>query len=88
MPEYLPEPEYEHSEIVRKISKTDTRIAFKGRFWRVPQAFGGECLAIRPLNTDGLYGVYFASHHVATIDLTKPKTVNYVSEQVSTMSPG
>ncbi|MDP1700896.1 MAG: IS481 family transposase, partial [Aestuariivirga sp.] len=42
----------------------------------------------RPLNTDGLYGVYFASYHVATIDLTKPKTVNYVSEQVSTMSPG
>lgn len=88
MPEHLPEPEYEHGEVVRKISKTDTRIAFKGRFWRVPQAFGGERLAIRPLNTDGLYGVYFASHHVATIDLTKPKTVNYVSEQVSTMSPG
>ena len=87
MPEHLPEPEYEHGEVVRKISKTDTRIAFKGRFWRVPQAFGGERLAIRPLNTDGLYGVYFASHHVATIDLTKPKTVNYVSEQVSTMSP-
>lgn len=87
MPEHLPEPGYEHGEIVRKISKTDTRIAFKGRFWRVPQAFGGERLAIRPLNTDGLYGVYFASHHVATIDLTKPKTVNYVSEQVSTMSP-
>ena len=88
MPEQLPEPGYEHGEIVRKISKTDTRIAFKGRFWRVPQAFGGERLAIRPLNTDGLYGVYFASYHVATIDLTKPKTVNYVSEQVSTMSPG
>ena len=88
MPEHLPEPGYEHGEIVRKISKTDTRIAFKGRFWRVPQAFGGERLAIRPLNTDGLYGVYFASYHVATIDLTKPKTVNYVSEQVSTMSPG
>ena len=88
MPEHLPEPGYEHGEIVRKISKTDTRIAFKGRFWRVPQAFGGERLAIRPLNTDGLYGVYFASYHVATIDLTKPKTVNYVSEQVSTMFPG
>jgi transposase InsO family protein len=88
MPEHLPEPQYDHGEVVRKISRTDTRIAFKGRFWRVPQAFGGERLAIRPLNTDGLYGVYFASHHVATIDLTKPKTVNYVSEQVSTMSPG
>jgi len=88
MPEHLPEPQYDHGEIVRKISKTDTRIAFKGRFWRVPQAFGGERLAIRPLNTDGLYGVYFASYHVATIDLTKPKTVNYVSEQVSTISPG
>lgn len=88
MPERLPEPQYDQGEVVRKISRTDARIAFKGRFWRVPQAFGGERLAIRPLNTDGLYGVYFASHHVATIDLTKPKTVNYVSEQVSTISPG
>lgn len=87
MPEHLPEPEYDQGEIVRKISTTKTYIAFKGRFWKVPHAFGGESLAIRPLNTDGIYGVYFAAHHVATIDLTKPRSVNYVSEQVSTMSP-
>jgi transposase InsO family protein len=87
MPEHLPEPQYDQGEIVRRISKTDTRIAFRGRFWRVPQAFGGERLAIRPLSTDGIYGVYFASHHIATIDLTKPKSVSHVSEQVSTMSP-
>lgn len=51
------------------------------------RAFGGERLAIRPHNTDGIYGVYFASRHVATIDLTKPRSVSHVCEQVSTMVP-
>jgi hypothetical protein len=26
---------------------------FKGRLWKVPQAFSGERLSIRALNTDG-----------------------------------
>ncbi|HLA20994.1 MAG TPA: IS481 family transposase, partial [Pseudolabrys sp.] len=37
---------------------------------------------------DGQYGIYFGAHQVADIDLTKPKSVSDVSEQVSTMSPG
>jgi putative transposase len=36
---------------------------------------------------NGCYGVFFASHHIAAIDLIKPKTVGHVPEQLSAFSP-
>jgi transposase InsO family protein len=86
MPDRLPEVEYDEHEIVRTVHKD--YISFKGRPWLVPRAFRGERVAIRPLDTDGRFGVFFASHHIATIDLTKNQCVGDVSEQVSVMSPG
>jgi len=88
LPERLPEPEYAEGEIVRTVSSTKAYVNFKGRHWKVPKAFRGERLAIRPLDRDGRYGIYFASHQIATIDLTCPESVSHVSEQVFTMSPG
>ena len=88
MPDHLPEVEYGEHEIVRTVSTTKAYISFKGRPWRVPQAFQGERVAIRPLNTDDRYGIFFAAHQIATIDLTNNKCVGDVSEQVSAMSPG
>lgn len=88
MPAKLPDVEYAPSDIVRTISQTKGYVVFKGRNWKVPEAFGGERLAIRPTAKDGIYGVYFASHLIRTIDLNTPKGVNYVSEHPSTMSPG
>lgn len=69
-PERLPEPVYDSSEIVRRVSSTKAYVGFKGRFWRVPGAFKNESLAIRPLRRDGLYGVFFGATQVAKIDLT------------------
>ena len=88
MPDRLPEVEYDSGEIVRTVSSTEAYISFKGRMWKVPQAFAGERLAIRPLNRDGHYGIFFASWQVASIDLTAGQSVSDVSEQVSAMSPG
>jgi transposase InsO family protein len=88
MPDRLPRVEYDSGEIVRTVSSTRHYIAFKGRMWKVPQAFAGERLAIRPLNRDGHYGIFFASWQVASIDLTAGQSVSDVSEQVSAMSPG
>lgn len=88
MPTTLPEPQYGPDDIVRSVSSTKAYVVFKGRNWKVPEAFCGERLAIRPLDRDGRYGVFFASHHIQTIDLTKRTCVNHVSEQVSTISPG
>ena len=87
MPDRLPQAEYDADDIVRTVPSTKDYISFKGRPWKVPQAFRGERLAIRPLTTDGHYGVFFAAHQVATIDLTNNNRVGDVSEQVSIMSP-
>ena len=87
MPDRLPRIEYGSGEIVRTVSSTRTYISFKGRMWIVPRAFAGERLAIRPLNRDGYYGIFFASWQVASIDLTAGQSVSDVSEQVSAMSP-
>jgi transposase InsO family protein len=88
MPDRLPEVEYDEHEIVRTVPTTKDYISFKGRLWGVPGAFRGERVAVRPLNTDGRYGIFFAAHQIATIDLTRNECVGDVSEQVSVMSPG
>ena len=88
MPDRLPTVDYDSNEIVRTVSSTRSYISFKGRMWIVPRAFAGERLAIRPLNGDGHYGIYFASWQVASIDLTAGQCVSDVSERVSAMSPG
>ncbi len=88
MPDRVPQVEYGEHEIVRSVSTTKAYVSFKGRLWKVPQAFCGERLAIRPLTTDGQYGVFFAAHRVITIDLTNNQSVSHVPEQVSAMSPG
>jgi transposase InsO family protein len=71
MPRKLAEPDYEHGTITRKVPATKSYISFEGRHWKVPDAFRGEYLAIRPTPTDGHFGVFFASHLIATIDLTE-----------------
>jgi hypothetical protein len=68
MPDRLPEVEYGQHDIVRSVSSTKADVSFKGRLWKVPQAFQGERLAIRPVTTDGAYGIYFGAYHIASID--------------------
>ncbi|HUB12765.1 MAG TPA: IS481 family transposase [Acetobacteraceae bacterium] len=86
MPQTLPQPQYDSGEIVRRVGTTKAYVRFKGRLWPVGQAFFGEQVAIRPRGDDGQYGIFFGAHHIASIDLTTPRGVNHVSEQVSTMS--
>ena len=82
MPDRLPAVEYDEGELVRSVSTTKAYVSFKGQLWKVPQAFRGERLAIRPLSNDGKFGIFFAAHQIAAIDLCDPNSVNYVSEQV------
>jgi putative transposase len=87
MPERLPELQYDVGAIVRLVPTTKDYIRFKGRFWKVPQAFRGERVAIRPRGPDGHYGIFFGSHQIGSINLTANESVGDVSEQVSAMSP-
>src|SRR5258708_22076382 len=88
MRDRLPAPEYDSHEIVRIVPTTKAYVSFKGRLWKVPQAFCGERLAIRPTSDDAKYGVFFSAHQVATIDLKTGKSVGHVHVQISAMSPG
>ena len=88
MPPRLPEVEYDSHEIVRRVSTTKAYVSFKGHIWKVPQAFRGERLAIRPSANSAQYGVFFGAHQVAIIDLASKKSVGYVPEHPSVMSPG
>jgi transposase InsO family protein len=88
MPSNLPAVEYDEGEVVRCVPASKDYVSFAGRSWNVPRAFRGERVAIRPLSTDGQFGIFFAAHQIATIDLTKPKGVSHVSEQASIMSSG
>jgi transposase InsO family protein len=67
-PETLPPIEYEAGEIVRKVQQ-DGDIYFDGRRYRVPRAFRGHPVALRPTEDDGIYAVVFCQQQVATIDL-------------------
>jgi transposase InsO family protein len=69
LPSKLREPEYEEGTIVRRASAQKANFRFGKRRWHAPEAFRGELLAIRPLTTDGSFGVFFGAHQIACIDL-------------------
>jgi len=48
------------------------RISFKGRQLRIPKAFRGKTIAIRPTAEDGVYDVVFRTTLVASLDLSRP----------------
>ena len=75
MPARLPEVEYDEHEVVRTVPKTKDYVSFKGQSWKVPQAFRGERVAIRPRSIDGLYGVFFGSREIAQVNLRQPNAV-------------
>lgn len=74
MPQRLPEAHYEPGEITRCVGTTKPYISFKGRMWKVPQAFKGETLALRPRDTDGLYAVCFGANHITDLNLKDPQS--------------
>ena len=73
LPSKLPEPEYAEGTILRRASQLKANLRFGKRRWRVPEAFRGELLAIRPLATDGKFGIFFGAHQIASIDLRTAK---------------
>lgn len=88
--EEQPRPfEYAPDDLLRKVH--DGRLSFHARRWRVPKAFEGKTVALRPTTTDGLWNVFFRATHIAQLDETTPPghdhTVTDVSEHLSRMSP-
>ena len=67
-PEVLPEPQYRPDDAIRRVQQGG-EVHFQGRVLNVPKAFVGQTIALRPTQTDGLWNVVFAAHHVTQIDL-------------------
>ena len=67
-PEVLPAVEYDDGEEVRAVDDQG-KFSYRGRRLRVGRAFGGQRIAIRPGETDGMIDVYFCRHRIAQIDL-------------------
>lgn len=67
-PQPLPPIEYGPDDVVRKVQDKG-RISYRNRVYRVPKAFKGYPVALRPTLTDGVLDVFFCAHKVAQIDL-------------------
>lgn len=68
--EHIAPFEYGPDDILRKVQ--DGRISFKARLVRVPKAFSGKTMALRPTHTDGVYDLVFRSKTISTLDLNQP----------------
>lgn len=65
--EDLPPIEYGPDDQVRKVQQGGW-ISYKGKNYRIPKAFYGERVAIRPTTTDGSHDVYFCTEKIAQLN--------------------
>ena len=74
LPKTLPAPCYAEGEILRRVSTTKAYLSFANRLWKVPDAFRGQTLAIRPRHPRGCFAICFGAHEIAALDLNAPQT--------------
>jgi len=68
MPGSLPKIEYGPDDHVRKV-QANGEIYFRGREFKVGQAFRGEPVAVRPTTEDGQYNVFYCGEMIKKINL-------------------
>jgi len=66
-PHRLPPIEYGPDDAVRRV-QTGGWINFRGRRYRVPKAFRGHPVGLRPTTRDGVHEVYFCRRKLGTLD--------------------
>jgi len=67
--EKIADVEYGPDDQIRKVYGHG-KISYKNKPFRVGKAFSGQYVAIRPMNVDGKFGVYFCNQKIGHIDLT------------------
>ena len=70
-PETLPPIEYGPDDLVRRVQNKG-QVHFQGRLFTVSSALQGYPVALRAVNTDGQFDIYFCHHKVTRIDLRTP----------------
>lgn len=67
-PDALPAVDYDASDQVRRVQQGGW-VSFRGRDLRLPHAFAGQRVALRPTTTDGVWNAVFLRHTLAQLDL-------------------
>jgi transposase InsO family protein len=73
-PEVLPALEYAPGDAVRKVQQGGW-ISYRGRDYRLPEAFVGQPVALRPQADADALAVWFAEHRLGLLDLGRGKFV-------------
>lgn len=63
--------EYGPDDQLRRVQNLG-RFSFKSRRLKVPKAFAGKIIALRPTQNDGVYDIVFRTTRISTIDLAEP----------------
>jgi transposase InsO family protein len=63
-----PPPEYPAGDAVRKVDG-DGKLSFKGRGYKIGQAFSGQRVGLRASEVDGVMKVMLAEHEVGELDI-------------------
>jgi transposase InsO family protein len=71
LPDALPEPVYEPSDVLRRVTK-DRRFDFRGCAYRIGKAFVGQTIALRA-NKEGGWDVYYCWQRIARLDPSNPR---------------
>lgn len=66
-----PSPEYLNSDEVRRVQELGV-ISFRGRKLHVGRAFSGEPVALRAIEEEGVWDVYYYKQRVGRVDLRSP----------------
>lgn len=70
-PKTLPAVLYDPADQVRRVQQGGW-INFRGRTWRVPKAFVGQSVALRPTQRQGWFDIVLLTYRLAQIDIAKP----------------
>jgi len=72
-PEHLPAVEYASDVEVRKANPVG-QIRFRGRTFKVSEAFAGQPIGLRRTPEDGVWKIYYCSHEIGELDLAVEET--------------
>jgi len=67
-----PPVEYGPDDQVRKVQQGGW-ISYQGKEYRLPKAFCGERIAVRPTDNDGLFDVYFCNQKIAQLHVKEQR---------------
>ena len=67
LPKFVTPPTYHDRDLVRSLNPSG-QLSFRGRTYKLSEAFSRRQLALRPTSIDGVWDVYFSRFNIAVLD--------------------